>query len=886
MRTSNHTCNSKLLLLFFLVILFSLSGLSQNQNKTILFVGSFSAENSWTKTIKSSMLKKFKNEGYKINLKEIYLDDKKIKSKDERIEFFLKHFYRLKDSIDLIVAVDYSATDVILTYSDSVLEKYPIVFVSELEQNREIPFKNITGAISDYAISRTYKTSLKVFPDTETIYVWADKSQTGEFFINEAKKILNIYSIPDVKIEYGVDANTKEELLEKFSAIGPKSVIIFGTWQISNKGEVFNPNELYAEICKATDAPILTVFDGFIGSGFVGGFVQSPENNGEILADKAIRIFSGELPKHIQIENLPPIPIFDYDMTLSKGGMLRLLPANSVKINQFKAFFRAHRVLLSLIGFILFSIIIAFIFRSKNKILKTHIKAREKYEKKLQMNIKLLSFAMPSLQILFWSYNQKTKKFRVGTAGETDEMDLSETLDSNIILENIAPDFRAEMLNFLEELLVSENGYEFAREYKGKTRSKDDFTWWETRGTVELIRENGNEYRLIHGINFNVDKYKNIEERLNKALEKSIQSDNLKSKFIANISHEIRTPLNAILGFSDLIIDSEDKDEQMEYKKIIRENSDSLINLVNDIIELSEIESGFLDVKRIRFDLKQFFDEMESLMKYKFNDNIQFIIDSPHKSCIVLLDKVRLTQIFKELINNALKFTTNGFIKIGYEVLDSKKIKFYIQDTGIGIKQDNLPKIFDRFEKFDSFKSGTGLGLPIIKAILEAVNAEFSIESIEGEGTIFWTILKTDYLKIDDSHEMDENIEIKNYSSKKTKVLVVDHTACSNKLMHEVLKQRYDINCIKLGMDAIDELNKNQYDIVLVSINLEDIDGYKVIETIREIGIEIPIIAVSTRVLSTEKEKAFKAGCDDFIEKPFEKEFLIMKIDNHTIYKR
>lgn len=166
MRTSNHTFNSKLLLLFFLVILFSLSGLSQNQNKTILFVGSFSAENSWTKTIKSSMLKKFKNEGYKINLKEIYLDDKKIKSKDERIEFFLKHFYRLKDSIDLIVAVDYSATDVILTYSDSVLEKYPIVFVSELEQNREIPFKNITGAISDYAISRTYKTSLKVFPDT------------------------------------------------------------------------------------------------------------------------------------------------------------------------------------------------------------------------------------------------------------------------------------------------------------------------------------------------------------------------------------------------------------------------------------------------------------------------------------------------------------------------------------------------------------------------------------------------------------------------------------------------------------------------------------------------------------------------------------------------
>lgn len=886
MGTSNHPSISNPLLFIVLVILFSLNGFSQNHNKTILFVGSFSAENSWTQTIKSSMLKKFKNEGYKINLKEIYLDDKKIKSKDERIEFFLKHFYILKDSIDLIVAVDYSATDVILTYSDSVLEKCPIVFVSELEQNREIPFKNITGAISDYAISRTYKTSLKIFPDTETIYVWADKSQTGDFFINEAKKILNIYSIPDVKIEYGVDADNKEELLEKFAAIGHKSVIIFGTWQISNKGEVFNPNELYAEICKATDAPILTVFDGFIGSGFVGGFVQSPENNGEILADKAIRIFSGELPKQIQIENLPPIPIFDYDKTLSKGGLLSLLPANSVKINQFKAFFRAHKVLLSLIGFILFSIIIAFIFRSKNIILKTHIKAREKHEKKLQMNIKLLSFAMPSLQILFWSYNQKTKKFRVGVAGETDEMDLSETVDSNIILENIAPEFRAEMLNFLEELLVSENGYEFAREYKGKRRGNDNYSWWETRGVVELINEKGNIYRVIYGINFNVDKYKNIEERLNKALDKSIQSDNLKSKFISNISHEIRTPLNAIMGFSDLIIDSQDKEEQLEYKKIIRENNDLLLNLVNDIIELSEIESGFLDVKKIRFDLKQFFDEMESLMKYKFNDNIQFIIDSPYKSCIVSLDKVRLTQIFKELINNALKFTSNGFIKIGYEALDSKRIKFYIQDTGFGIKQENLPKVFDRFEKFDSYKSGTGLGLSIIKAILEAVNAEFSIESIEGEGTVFWTILKTDYLKIDDSYEMDENIEIKNYVSKKTKVLVVDNTACSNKLMEKVLKQRYDINCIKLGMEAIDEISKNKYDIALVSINLEDIDGYKVIETIREMGIEIPIIAISTRVLSTEKEKAFKAGCDDFIEKPFEKEFMIMKIDNHTIYKR
>ena len=278
------------------VLLFPLYGFSKSQEKrNVLYVSSFTNNNSWSINCKEAMMKKFKKEGYTIYLKEIYLDEKR-NSEEKRIEIIKNYFSKNKEHIDVIVAFDYGATNLFLTYTDSIISKIPIVFVSELETGRTVDFKNITGVTSDYCIGRVYKTGLKIFPNTRKVYVWADKSPTGEFFMKRAKQTLSAYENEGIEIEYGVDAKNKEELLTKFRKVEPYSFIIFGTWQVDDNGKLYISNDLYPEIIKSTNVPIFTVFDGFVGSGFVGGFVQVAKNNGEVAASKSVRIFNGEIP--------------------------------------------------------------------------------------------------------------------------------------------------------------------------------------------------------------------------------------------------------------------------------------------------------------------------------------------------------------------------------------------------------------------------------------------------------------------------------------------------------------------------------------------------------------------------------------------------------------
>lgn len=758
--------NKSSVFIIIFVLLLPLYGFSKSQEKrNVLYVSSFTYNNSWSINCKEAMMNKFKKEGYTIYLKEIYLDEKS-NSEEKRIEIIKNYFSKNKEHIDVIIAFDYGATNLFLTYTDSIISKIPIVFVSELETERTVDFKNITGITSDYGIGRVYKNGLKIFPNTRKVYVWADKSPTGEFFMKQAKQTLCAYENEGIEIEYGVDAKNKEELLTKFRNVEPYSFILFSTWQVDDNGQLYISNDLYPEIIKSTKVPIFTVFDGFIGSGFIGGFVQVAKNNGEAAALKSVRIFNGEIPEKISIDNIPPVPLYDYAEIVARKGVFAALPENTVAKNIGKAFFNNHKILVTLVSAIIIFIISILILRYKNIILNKKIKFKEEHEKDLQLNIKLLSSGMPSVQILSWDYNERTNKYKIGGSLNNQEKGISQEVDPEFLLNNVIPEQREEAIEFFHSLLTAEDGSEYVKEYLRKFDEKENYSWWETRIFVELLEDKKGKYRKIRGINFNIDKHKNIEQKLNEALKKSIQSDILKSRFIANISHEIRTPLNAILGFTELVIDSEDREEQLEYRKIIRENNEKLLNLVEDIIELSEIESGFIEFKRIKFDLKQFFEEFEGLFKYKIKNGVDLIVDSPHKSCIVFMDKQKLTQILKEIVENSIKFTNSGHIKFGYEIIGKDKIKFYIEDTGIGVKEKNISRVFDRFEKLDSFEHGPGLGLAIIKALLDNLGAKYSLESKEGVGTKFWAILSSELILVDDNNIKETNVEIDNYISK------------------------------------------------------------------------------------------------------------------------
>lgn len=226
-------------------------------------------------------------------------------------------------------------------------------------------------------------------------------------------------------------------------------------------------------------------------------------------------------------------------------------------------------------------------------------------------------------------------------------------------------------------------------------------------------------------------------EELKLAKEKAEQSDKLKSAFLANMSHEIRTPLNAIIGFSELLQQSSSETERAEYWNIISTNNALLLTLINDILDLSKIEAGYVDLTNYEFDLPLLFEELTLLYSLKMSPEVAFKCDSPFKSYIVNFDRKRLTQVMVNFVNNAIKFTQKGFIKIGYSIHE-EGLRLYCSDTGIGIAEENKKRIFDRFEKLNDFVQGTGLGLSICKAIVTAQKGTIGVDSEIGKGSTFW----------------------------------------------------------------------------------------------------------------------------------------------------
>lgn len=230
------------------------------------------------------------------------------------------------------------------------------------------------------------------------------------------------------------------------------------------------------------------------------------------------------------------------------------------------------------------------------------------------------------------------------------------------------------------------------------------------------------------------------------AKAKAEESDRLKSAFIANMSHEIRTPLNAIVGFSNLLASEMDfsEEDKAEYTRIISVNNDLLLQLINDILDISKIEAGVMDFTENTVELNQFFQEIESVFQLKAKTGIEIkFIPEQAEEYAIKIDRIRLNQVISNFLNNALKFTRQGHIFFGYR-LREKDIYFYVEDTGIGIPKDQQASVFRRFAKLNNFIQGTGLGLSICSTIIDKFNGKIGVESEPEKGSTFWFTIPRD----------------------------------------------------------------------------------------------------------------------------------------------
>ena len=281
---------------------------------------------------------------------------------------------------------------------------------------------------------------------------------------------------------------------------------------------------------------------------------------------------------------------------------------------------------------------------------------------------------------------------------------------------------------------------DFNVKYRSKTKWDDEWQTLLVTG-IQVERDKEGHVTRYTGITINNTKWEKMIQQLKELKEKAELSDRLKSAFLANMSHEIRTPLNAIVGFSELMVTCDDPEEKKEYINIIQSNNELLLRLINDILDLSKIESGIIERRKENFNLAKVCNELFVTIQAKMtNPNVELRLDGPNSECWVLLDRNRLKQVWMNFLTNAVKCTKSGYIKMGYGI-ERKGLRIYVEDTGIGIPDDLHDKVFTRFEKLNEFSQGTGLGLTISRAIVEAAGGEVGFTSKLGVGSTFWAWL-------------------------------------------------------------------------------------------------------------------------------------------------
>jgi len=380
-----------------------------------------------------------------------------------------------------------------------------------------------------------------------------------------------------------------------------------------------------------------------------------------------------------------------------------------------------------------------------------------------------------------------------------------------------------------------------------------------------------------------ISRRKEMEKELLKAKEHAEESDRLKLVFLANMSHEIRTPMNGILGFTELLKKHKlTGEERLEYIDIIEKSGKRMLNIINDIISISKVESGQVEISLTKTNVNEQIDYLYTFFKPEATQKglqLKIVKQLPAKESIILTDKEKVYAILTNLIKNALKFTDSGSIEFGYEKKDCN-IEFFVKDTGYGIPTSQQEIIFERFRQVNESQTrtheGSGLGLAISKAYVEMLGGKIGVESKEGKGSTFhFTIPYGDKFETKDKNtvqKIDQIIKRKEDKIKNLKVLIVEDDTIS-KLLITIALRPYTKEALKVstGFEAIETCRNNpELDLIMMDINMPEMSGYEATKKIREFNKDIVIIAQTANGMQSDRDNAIAAGCNDYISKPID----------------
>jgi len=453
---------------------------------------------------------------------------------------------------------------------------------------------------------------------------------------------------------------------------------------------------------------------------------------------------------------------------------------------------------------------------------------------------------------------EKLKKMRIQQINEFSEEEINQAINVVLKTKNSYFEFKHRLSN-------------------GQIRFVEVFT-----SKIEL---KGKDY--LYSIVHDITEKKELFNEVVKAKEKAEESDRLKSAFLANMSHEIRTPLNGILGFTGLLTRNVELAalKRKEYSTIINRSAESLMRIIDDILDLSKLETGQLVIDKKRFCPNETIKGLRTLFQKKLDDKgkTKVILNAliPDESIVADADENRLNQVFINLLDNALKFTDEGLITFGVTEVSGNQIRFFVSDTGIGITKEKQSIIFDRFTQADLEISrnygGTGLGLSIVKNLIELMGGEITVESEPGKGTIFSFYLPYagEVPLVGKKNELKKESQV----AHKQRILLVEDDPISC-LFYQELLDSPDIELLiaNSGKEALLMARNHKLDVIMMDIRLPDANGLEIVKEIRKFDRQVRIIAQTANAMIYDEKKAIEAGCNDYISKPVNPDILFQKL--------
>lgn len=878
----------KILLLFLSVLIFSqvpgYASPNATTKQSVVIIHSYHQGFKWTDSVNAGIFSIFDASDMPENL-EIFVEYLDAKRNSDSL--YLNHYIKTlklkysKVNTQLLITSDDIAFEFAVKNRKQLFNDVPIVFcgVNHFPSYKNTLLKNkndYTGVVEAFDLKSTLDLAFEQFPRVKKVYVINDETSTG---LQNQKVLRDVlkqqdYKIPFVNLEPFLVSQV-DSALAMFDSDG---IVLLLSYNKDAGDNYFDYDEIGKIVSQSTKLPVYVIWDFYLGTGVLGGKVISGKTQGKQAALMGIDILNGAKASDIPvIKESPNVFMFDYQQALKHGLDKRDFPPETVFINQRHTFFSKYFkeiVVLSIILFLLVSAIVGLLINIKYKgIAEKNLKSS-----KLKLT-NILQTAKEGFVEFDFSGQIKQVNKELSQILETPPQKLLEkSIFEALKIKSSSkhkslfnPCFEGKALSIEYQVAVSPIKIKYLN--INATPLFDDFG--NVTGGFALIG--------------NITRQKQFEQDLIEAKEKAEKSDKLKSAFLANMSHEIRTPMNAIIGFSELLNDNTlEPDRRKLFLETIQSSGRNLLSLINDILDLSKIEAGELDLAFEQTNINQLFNNLyisfSETKQFQNKDNIDFIIYPPENDLFINTDSLRLTQILTNLLNNAFKFTAEGSIKMGLTIINDNTIKFYVKDTGIGLPPEKTGEIFKRFSKIDDsatqLYNGAGLGLAITKNLVNLLNGDIWVESTQGNGTTFFFTIQGDIIhKINKTRKTKKNSDHLN-KLKGKHILLAEDNLESAFLMKEIFKKHeVKLTLAKDGNMVIRLLKKHpDIDLVLMDICMPELDGIKATKKIKNIKFDMPVIAVTAKAMRDEEEKARAAGCDLYLTKPINKQLLISSI--------